>query len=159
MCAIIDKDVLFQAFGKKTTPAGTRFREWLEGPRGMLVVGGDNLKELRENYNFSKWLVEARRNRNLIRLVKQTDIDSSVQSLNQKLKSNDKHVLALALASGARLLFSNDKKLQQDFGNTAILPHQAGQIYTTLVPDNGKFKHDGSLRDEHEKILANARCS
>lgn len=54
MCAIIDNDVVFQAFGKKTTDAGCRFREWLEGSSGGLVVGGGNLDELTTNGNFSK---------------------------------------------------------------------------------------------------------
>ncbi len=159
MCAIIDNDVVFQAFGKKTTDAGCRFREWLEGSSGGLVVGGGNLDELTTNGNFSKWLVEATKREGWVRQVKQSDIDSSKKALNQNYKSNDECVLALALASGARLLFTNDRDLQQDFGNTNILPHPAGQIYSTLVPDNGSFRHDGSLRNDHKHILANARCS
>ena len=159
MCAIIDANVAFQAFGKKTTAAGNRFREWLQESHGMLVVGGGNLDELANNRNFSTWFTEAKRRGNWVRQVSRSDIDSARNALNQDLTSNDEHVLALALASGARLLFTNDRDLQRDFGNTSLLPQPAGQIYTTLVPDNGSFRHDGSLRNGHKQILSNARCS
>lgn len=158
MCAIIDADVAFQAFGKKTTAAGNRFREWLEGSHGMLVVGGGNLDELANNHNFSRWLVEAKRRGDWVRQVNRSDMDSARNALSQNFTSNDEHILALALASGARLLFTNDRNLQQDFGNTSLLPQPAGQVYTTLIPDNGSFRHDGSLRSEHKRTLSNARC-
>ena len=156
MCAIIDKNVVFQAFGEKTTVAGKKFREWLESSQGMLVVGGGNLDELITNSNFSKWFSEAIRRGGWVRQVSRTDIDSARNNLNQNFTSNDEHVLALALASGARLLFTNDRDLQQDFGNTNILPHPSGQVYTTLIRNNGSFRHDGSFRNTHKQILVNA---
>ena len=161
MCAIIDTNVVHEAFGNKTTPAGTQFRKWLISPRGMLVVGGGHLRELTRNGNFRRWFREARRDSGLVRQVNQAHIDSSrnALTLNREVRSDDENVLALALASGARVLFTNDRDLQEDFGNTNIIPHPAGQIYTTLVPDNGTFRQDGSLRNEHGHILTNARCS
>ena len=159
MCAIIDTNVVHEAFGTKTTPAGTKFREWLKGPHGMLVVGGDHLRELTRNSNFEKWFREANRGQGLVSQISQSDIDSSRTALsqNQEVRSDDENVLALALASGARLLFTNDRDLQKDFGNINVIPSPAGQVYRTQIP--GDRSQDGSFRDEHESILANARCS
>ena len=158
MCAIIDTNVVHEAFGTKTTPAGARFKEWLEGSRGMLVVGGDHLQELTQNGNFSRWFLEARRGTSLVKQINRTEIDASRLTLssNQEVRSNDENVLALALASGARLLFTNDRQLQEDFGNINIISNPAGQVYRTQNP--GDRSQDGAFRDEHERILTNVRC-
>ena len=47
-------------------------------------------------------------------------------------KSNDHHVIALAQISGARMLYSNDQALQQDFKNTALIDQPRGTVYSTL---------------------------
>lgn len=159
MCAIIDTNVVHEAFGTKTTPAGTRFRDWLECPRGMLVVGGDHLKELTRNGNFRKWFLEANRREGLVKQINRADIITFRDGLstNPEVRSNDETVLALALASGSRLLFTNDKRLQEDFGNIKIISSPAGQVYRTHNPDDRS--KDGSVQDEHDSILTNARCS
>ena len=46
-------------------------------------------------------------------------------------QSNDLHVLALAQVSGARLLYSNDLSLHQDFGNRDLISRPRGKIYST----------------------------
>jgi predicted nucleic acid-binding protein len=44
-------------------------------------------------------------------------------------KSDDAHVLALARASGARVLCTHDEDLQADFKNLEIVPRPKGKIY------------------------------
>ena len=46
-------------------------------------------------------------------------------------ESNDSHVLALARVSRSRLLFTNDHRLQKDFGNPQIIRRPRGRVYTT----------------------------
>ena len=58
-------------------------------------------------------------------------------------KSNDLHVLALALVSGARLLYTNDTALIDDFGNRDIVARPRGKIYTTA-----------QVTDAHRRLLA-----
>jgi hypothetical protein len=50
------------------------------------------------------------------------------QISTQNIKSDDPHVLGLARVSGARILFSKDVKLHDDFKNMEILPGK-GKIY------------------------------
>ena len=45
--------------------------------------------------------------------------------------SNDPDILALVQISGARLLFSNDEKLQKDFRNKRLIDNPRGTVYTT----------------------------
>ena len=45
-------------------------------------------------------------------------------------KSDDVHILALAKASGARLLYTGDKSLIQDFKNRKIINNPSGKIYS-----------------------------
>ena len=74
MCAIIDANVTFEVFGRKQTEAGVQFRNWLDGDRGRLVVGGKNLKELRKNGNFRRWFTEERRRGGRVRQIKKETI-------------------------------------------------------------------------------------
>ena len=147
MCAIVDANVTFEVFGRKQTDAGTKFRDWLEGNHGQLVVGGKNLTELAHNRNFRRWFLEARRSTGRVRQVGGAEIDVQEEELRQNatFKSNDEHVLALALASGARLLYSNDGALKDDFSNASLVRRPKGKVYTT--------QESGSFTPEHRELL------
>lgn len=54
---------------------------------------------------------------------------------HQERQSDDPHILALAVVSGARLLYSNDRLLQHDFKNLALINQPRGKVYSTLVND------------------------
>ena len=83
MCAIVDANVTFEVFGKKQTEAGKRFRDWLDGNRGQLVVGGKNLTELTHNSNFRSWFLEARRLTGRVRQVGRTQIEVQEEELRR----------------------------------------------------------------------------
>ena len=53
-----------------------------------------------------------------------------LKKLNQH-KSNDVHILALAKASGARLLYTADKALMEDFKKKEIIDEPRGKIYSS----------------------------
>ena len=147
MCAIVDANVTFEVFGRKQTEAGTRFRRWLDGDRGTLVVAGRNLEELAHNGNFGRWFQEARRSTGRVRQVDRASIEIQEQRLRRTggLKSDDEHVVALALASGARLLYTNDRALQDDFANGRIIQRPKGRVYAT--------QGSGNLTSEHRELL------
>ena len=151
MCAIIDANVTFEVFGRKQTEAGVRFRNWLDSGRGILVVGGRNLEELAKNRNFERWFREERRQGGRVRQTRNEIISERQQALVRDglPTSDDEHVLALALVSGARLLYSNDRRLKNDFLNTRIIQEPGGKVYTT---QQGR-RHFTKFTNEHEALL------
>ena len=52
-----------------------------------------------------------------MRIVNKSDVDARTEQIQSEgaIRSDDPHVIALAQVSGARLLYSNDGNLQQDF--------------------------------------------
>ena len=148
MCAIIDNNVRHEAFGEPTvqTAAGKFFVEWVNSGKGQLVVGGKLLEELSEYWNFSRWFRRARRTGQVIR-VSDDAVAAETTNLESRriCKSNDAHVLALARVSGARLLFTNDQALQEDFGNRAIIQEPRGRVYTTRLHQEVRRTHQNLL--------------
>ena len=102
----------------------------IEKRRMLLVIGGKNAEELLLNKGVSRWikgLVRA----NVARVIQESDIEQEEQILPAlgPLQSNDRHILALARASGARLLFSRDNDLVQDFKNRTFVDEPRGSVY------------------------------
>ena len=147
MCAIVDANVAYQVFGDDRPPAGQRFFNWLSSPRGQLVVGGKLREELSRDARFRRWLTSAIRY-GRARSVIDDEVDERAQELHHTgvCKSDDQHVLALALVSGARLLYTNDPALINDFGNREIVARPRGKIYTTA--------RNASVTDAHRRLLA-----
>ncbi len=146
MCGIVDANVAHEVFGDERPPAGERFFNWLASPRGQLVVGGELLRELDRNHGFTRWLGKAI-GYDRARRMADEDIEAHTDALRRSevCKSDDEHVLALAVASGARLLFTNDSLLMDDFRNPDIVPGPRGRIYTT--------RERKDFRPAHKKLL------
>ena len=111
------------------------------------MVGGKNLTELTHNSNFRSRFLEARRLTGRVRQVGRTQIEVQEEELRRSglFRSDDEHVLALAQVSGARLLYSNDGDLKDDFSNAGILQRPKGRVYTT--------QESKSFTPEHQVIL------
>lgn len=71
-------------------------------------------------------------------------IDAAERDLPQPLASDDPHILALAIASGARVLFSRDQPLHSDFTNKDIINTPRGRVYQNA--------------DQHKHLLAPNLC-
>ena len=132
MCGVVDNNVSSEVFGDRQTDAGKGFRDWLDGRRVSLAVGGDLLDELVTNGKFREWY-ERNVQSGLILQIGRDRITPVQRRLERegRCRSNDTHVLALAVASGARLLYTNDTNLMDDFRNRNIVPGLPGKIYTT----------------------------
>lgn len=135
MCAIIDANVASKAFGRdKRTEDGDLFREWVDKGQGRLVVGGKVKRELVERVGgFKHWLKEAESS-NRVKLIDDGEVERRTTALSKdsSLRSNDQHVIALAQISGARLLYSNDEDLKQDFGDKHLIDKPRGKVYSGL---------------------------
>ena len=149
MCAIIDANVRDQVFGDNRPKAGEYFFDNLNSGRSniKLVVGGKLLEELCSSKAFSAWIQTALQFGRAQRFPDE-EVETATRRLQQEqmFTSDDEHVLALALVSGARLLFTNDRALQEDFGNRLILGGVRGRVYTTVKNEHVTSTHRSLLR-------------
>ena len=123
MCGILDANSAHEVFGMSPTPAGEDFLDWINSEKGALVVGGKQLEELRRavSERYYEWANEAILDGRL-RLEDQIRVTAETERLTNTggCKSNDEHIIALAIISGARLLYSHDVDLQTDFKNRGL---------------------------------------
>ena len=152
MCSIVDADVVYQLVGPKQTEPGRKFRQWLDGGRGELVIGGKNTRELTHNKNFERWFLEGRRLGRRVRQIRESMIKEAEEQLSGRIRSNDRHVLALALVSGARLLFTDDRRLTNDFVNTEVIWR-----CSPAVSINGRYSRD-AIRSRACEIFENSQA-
>ena len=151
MGAVVDANVVDEVFGSNRPEAGEEFFNWIDAGKGILMVGEGILQEF-EKTSFKKreikrWVREAVLAGN-VREFKNPEINTLTTKLldEGRCRSNDPHIIALAQVSGARLLYSNDKKLQQDFKKKELIDQPRGKIYSTKDGDK-KFQR------KHKKLL------
>lgn len=162
MCAIVDANAAREVFGDSPPPVAEKFLEWLERGSGRLVVGGKLLKELEDGSpSFRSWgqtaLLAGK-----MRTVNESEVDARTEEIEQEgaFRSDDPHILALAQVSGARLLYSNDRDLSDDFRDKRLIYNPQGKVYTTRkdkkntppAQDNTKF------RPRHRELLKRNVC-
>ena len=160
MCAIVDAQVAHEVFGPEPSSAGREFYEWVGKAQGRLVVGGKLLGELEAGSpGFRQWSAQAIL-AGLVSVLDGRKVDDRASQIERegRHRSNDPHVLALAQVSRARLLFTNDKELGQDFGNSSLIHGPRGRVYHTrdihTENDNKEFS------DTHKRLLSDKRlCS
>ena len=146
MCAILDADVVHEVFGTQRPPAGEAFYRWINRGSMRLVAGGKLLEELDNDTRFRIWRQQATL-AGRIRILNAEQIEAKTVELRNAgtCRSNDPHVLALAQASGARLLYSNDGALRDDFKDPELISTPRRSIYST--------RSGGQLRDSHRRLL------
>ena len=147
MCAIVDANVTHEVFGPTPSDAGSRFFDWIQSGKGRLISGGRNLRELEQcSDGYREWVNEAISS-GALTIKNEEAIDTRERQLKSSnlLASDDPHVLALAQLSGARLLYSNDKDLQEDFTNSKLIGSPRGKVYTT--------KKTKALTNVHRQLL------
>ncbi len=130
MCAIVDANVAHEVFGPKRSPAGEKFYDWIKKPGGGLVVGGKLLAELKKSSHFRRLASELEK-AGLMRTVNKEKVDAKEKEIEAQCDSNDPHIIALAQVSGARLLYSCDKDLHEDFKKKDLIDQPPGKVYST----------------------------
>ena len=138
MCAIVDTNAAKDVFCSSPPPAGEKFLNWINKGSGRLVVGGELLEELESGSpDFRDWAAMAVISGKM-RIVNRGRVNARTEELRdgQTLKSNDPHVIALAQVSGARLLYSNDGDLNDDFRNKSLINNPEGRVYSTEAENN-----------------------
>ena len=119
MCLIVDANVR-----NLLSDRDSLVNAWLSGERGnpKLVAAGKLRAELANKEEIRRWLVQLERAGRL----RGADAPSLAKEEARPVRSrtcasNDHHVLALAIVSGARTLATDDDSLISDFKNRAII--------------------------------------
>lgn len=146
MCLIIDANTADEVFGKDGPEAGKKVFDRIKSGKLPIIVGGKLLDELYRTSSRSS-IEEAMLAGTAIFIDKER-VASQTQQLIDKgtCQSNDPHIIALAQIGGARLLYSNDRDLHEDFKNRDLIDNPRGRVYSTLR--NKRFS------DSHKKLLA-----
>lgn len=138
MCAILDSNVLNDVFKPSRSGAFKGFYEWLVKGKGSLVFSEKFLKDeiLHKNTSFEvKKTFSEFQSSGIANEVKPDKLNPEREFINlhkDRLLSNDFEILAIARATKSRLLFTNDRRLHQDFRNRAIVDTPKRVIYTTV---------------------------
>ena len=143
MCAIVDANVIGELWDRGGTPAGIGFRKAVDDGRVPLVIGGTKLlRELGAESSgrpprVRKWIQQLQVAGRLTRMpdakidARAAELRSGADVASHPIQSDDHHIIALAQASGARLLYSNDEPLARDFRNPRIINSPRGSVYST----------------------------
>jgi predicted nucleic acid-binding protein len=127
VCLIVDANV-----GPKFLLESSAIIDWLFGDRGAprLVAAGKLREELAANRGVSRQLVQLDRAGRL-RSADPKKLEDEERRLRiaSIFRSNDPHVLALAIVSGARTLATGDNALADDFKNKRIIDAPRGKVY------------------------------
>ena len=149
MCAIVDVNVSNEVFGSNRPDAGERFFRRLSSGSLHLVVSRKLLAEL--NYGNAQTWIQQGLLAGTVRMEATGMVDNKEKELTREGKciSNDTHIIALAQISGARLLYSNDTALHDDFGNKDLIDKPRGKVYSTNQHKDFTRGHAGLLNSRN----------
>ncbi len=141
MCIIILDANCIGQFKDKRNEDMKPVWNWLKRKNGQIAYSSTE-KFKREwkaggGYNLE---IELRRKNNL-KSVPKEDVLKKQNELKDKIKSNDPHIIALALVADVKVLVSQDKGLHEDFKNRDLV---GGKVYQTK---------------EHEHLLDKDTCN
>jgi hypothetical protein len=143
MCLIIDPNVVHKLFSKPTADYAPVI-EAIENQKARVVYGGYITVEYRR-MGFSKVLLRLDQ-QGSTRPVPDDRVNAETSRLIESgvCRSDDPHIVALAIVGKVRLLCSEDNLLATDFTNTQILAKPPGNVYKRAAHSHLISKHCGS---------------
>ena len=149
MCLILDTNRFGDALSTPVPDAYKPLLRWLTDPQGdgALVLGGTKYRaEIARHQSARRFFVEQLRAGRAIR-IEDAAVDEEEKRLqaDEACSSDDEHVIALARASGARVVCTEDQALWVDLKNKALLDSPRGRVYRT-ADHTGLLHHDPGCR-------------
>ena len=155
MCtvAIVDTNVLtiLAPKRKKRHNQDPVLCEWIRQRHGILAYSkrGKYSSELRHSQRIWRIFREYRRGQQAA-LINDAELCRAEERLKHSaIRSNDKHLIELAMASNALVLCSDDKKLKKDFVDVSILPN-IGERTRVVYPIKATEGQRRSFLRSHE---------
>ena len=137
MCIIVDTNRMMDFLSNPDNEDVAPIHKWLNRKLGFLVysTGGRFADELQKKV---RRLLEEQTRAGNAKLIPQDEFKEDEQSLlgNSAVRSDDCHILALARASNARILFTSDQNLVEDFKNKTLIDKPRGKIYSGKQNEN-----------------------
>lgn len=150
MKTIVDSSVAAEVW-KGDTARFALFRAWVARGDGLVLyaTGGKFEAEMRRIGPTPGW-AEWRRRGRLLRVLADAVAAAEGEISESAVESDDSHLLAVAVAVGARMLCADDAALRADFANRAALP---------ALPDGPRrtFPHRAA-RAKQKKFLDRRKC-
>ena len=130
MCCIVDNSVVGELVSRRT-PRSKLFLKLQLARKIRIATCGELKKEYGKHQAAIDFFVRVRRN-NLLDDIDDEQIDAEKDLVVKAAqpKSNDLHVLALARVSGARVIATDDRALQEDIGNKKLLDAPRGKVFS-----------------------------
>ncbi len=134
MCIIVDANKLGEFLPNPPSDDAMPIHHWLSRRTGGGVLvystGGKFDSELGRKAR-TKLADYARAGRARLVPADRFSDDADRLRTSGQLRSDDPHVLALARASGARLVYTGDKNLMADFNNPHLIRGPRGKVYSS----------------------------
>ena len=136
MCIIVDANCAHSFFSNPRDSDVDPIHKWINGS-GILVYSIEcNFANETSWEAKKKLLTYARSGRAKMIPAEEYDSDIEILKNDPNVKSDDYHILALARASGARILYTKDSKLIDDFKNKKLIDKPRGKIYSSSKNSN-----------------------
>ena len=153
MCVIVDADKS-HGLVKDPLPNDVKpLQKWLSRDGSLVYSTGGIFdrqysREVRDYFRFLSRNNKAIQFNLQVVEEKMTDLpDEGALASDENSGRNDRHILALALVSGAEVLYTGDQNLMKDFQNKKIMGHSNGKIYSS-EEDKGRGLQSRKLFDQ-----------
>jgi hypothetical protein len=159
VCAIIDANQFSLAFSAPPDSRYVPLLRWLLDGGGALAYGGTKYaSELGAHANAVAFFAERFRAGRAVRIPNDA-VDAKTASLASQgqCESNDEHIIALALLSGARTICTQDEALTRDVRNPTLLSDPRGRVYRTAAHSHLLTHHRRCARPTAARIRRRRR--
>ena len=131
MCMIVDANKLGEFLSCPSSEESGPIYKWMDRGWGVIVYSTDGrFREVGEGLR-KKLSILSQSGKAILIDARNFLYDEEMLREDPDLISNDPHVLALARATGTRLLYTEDGDLIKDFKNKKFLDRPRGKIYSS----------------------------
>jgi len=143
MCLIVDTNVASEFFCG-SSPALAPLKDAVINATCCVYYGGTKLRQEYFSSPKVKRMLKILDQAGRAKAISDALVDARMNQIAQTCISDDPHIIALALESGARLLCSHDHALHGDFTNPVLIDNPRGSVYQNATHKHLIRRHCGS---------------